>query len=40
MRLVITLLVGMLALGACNTMGGFGKDMHDAGEAIEEKAEE
>jgi predicted small secreted protein len=40
MRLVITLLVGMLALSACNTFEGFGRDMQDAGEAIEEEAEE
>jgi predicted small secreted protein len=40
MRLVITLLFGLLALSACNTMGGMGQDMQDAGQAIEEEAEE
>ena len=44
MRLVITLLLGMLALSgtlsACNTFAGMGQDMQDAGQAIEEEAEE
>jgi predicted small secreted protein len=40
MRLVITLLVGMLALTACNTFEGMGRDVQDAGEAIEDEAQE
>ena len=40
MRLVITLLAGMLALSACNTFEGMGQDMQDAGEAIEDEAQE
>jgi predicted small secreted protein len=40
MRVVTTLLAALLVLSACNTMGGMGQDMQDAGEAIEEEAEE
>ena len=36
------LMLGLLALGltACNTMRGLGKDTEDAGEKIQEEAEE
>ena len=30
----------LLALGACNTMEGFGQDVETAGEAIEGEAEQ
>lgn len=30
----------LLALSGCNTMEGFGEDLEDAGEAIEEGAED
>ena len=40
MRVVIMLLAGLLALSACETFEGFGRDMQDAGEAIEDEAEE
>ena len=40
MRVVTTLLAALLALSACNTMGGMGEDMQDAGQAIEEEAED
>ncbi len=40
MRLVITLLAGMLALTACNTFKGVGQDVQGAGGAIEEGAED
>ena len=32
--------IALLALSACNTMEGFGQDMENAGEEIEEEAEE
>lgn len=37
---VALLLAGGLALGACNTAEGFGEDMENTGEAIEEEAED
>ena len=40
MRVVILMLAGLLALSACNTFEGFGRDVQDAGQAIEEEAEE
>ncbi|WP_084264483.1 entericidin A/B family lipoprotein [Sneathiella glossodoripedis] len=33
-------IIGLLGLGACSTMEGFGKDVESAGNAIEEAAEE
>jgi predicted small secreted protein len=38
--LTAALLTALLALGACNTMEGAGQDLENAGEAIEEEAEE
>ena len=32
------LLIGLLGVAACNTMEGFGQDMENAGEEIEEEA--
>lgn len=32
-------LAGMLALGACNTMEGAGKDVEAAGEAVQDAAD-
>jgi predicted small secreted protein len=40
MRVVIMLLAGLLALSACNTFEGVGRDVQDAGEAIEDEAQE
>lgn len=34
------ILAGALALAACNTAEGFGQDMQEGGEAIEEEAED
>ena len=34
------LFASLLGLAACETMGGFGQDVENAGEAIEETAEE
>jgi predicted small secreted protein len=36
--LTAALLTALLALGACNTMEGFGQDVENAGEEIEEEA--
>ncbi|MDZ7714245.1 MAG: entericidin A/B family lipoprotein [Rhodovibrio sp.] len=38
--LTAALLTALLALGACNTMEGFGQDMKNTGEAIEKEAED
>lgn len=36
----VVMISGMgLGLAACETAGGFGKDMENAGEAIQDKAE-
>ena len=40
MRVVIMLLAGLLALSACNTFEGFGRDVQNAGESIEDEAQE
>lgn len=40
MRLVITLIAGMLALTACNTFEGVGEDVEGAGEVIQEGAKD
>jgi predicted small secreted protein len=40
MRVVIMLLAGLLALSACNTFEGLGQDVQDAGEAIEDEAQD
>ena len=32
---IVSLLVGVLALGACNTMRGVGQDIEKGGEAIQ-----
>lgn len=37
-RLAPVLLVGLLGLAACNTMEGLGQDMENAGQEIEEEA--
>ncbi|QJE73311.1 entericidin A/B family lipoprotein [Aerophototrophica crusticola] len=34
-RLALILLSGLLALSACNTVSGIGKDIEKAGEAIQ-----
>ena len=34
------LILSVFALGACETVEGFGRDVQSAGEAIEEEAEE
>jgi predicted small secreted protein len=33
-------ILGLLGLGACSTMEGFGRDVESAGNAIEEAAQE
>jgi len=38
MRVILLLLLGTLALGACNTVEGVGRDLRDAGDAVEEGA--
>jgi predicted small secreted protein len=38
--LTASLLAGLLALGACNTMEGLGQDVENTGEALEEEASE
>ena len=38
MRLVTMLLAAMLALSACNTVQGLGRDVQGAGQAIESGA--
>jgi predicted small secreted protein len=40
MRVITMLLATLLTLSACNTFSGMGQDMQDAGQAIEEEAEE
>lgn len=37
--IVLSLLLAPLAAAACNTVEGFGKDMSQVGEAIEDAAE-
>lgn len=42
-RLIPLLLLSLFSMGvlsACNTMAGAGEDIQDAGEAIEDQAEE
>lgn len=34
----LTMLAGMLALSACNTVEGAGRDVQSAGEAVEDAA--
>ncbi len=38
--LVLISLLGALAVAGCNTAEGFGQDVENTGEAIEEEAEE
>ena len=38
--IVVSCAAGLLLLTGCNTMEGAGKDMQEAGEAIEEEARE
>ena len=40
-KLLVILILGMmvLSLSACETMKGFGKDVEDAGEWVQKKAE-
>jgi predicted small secreted protein len=38
LRVTIVLAVALAALGACNAMEGFGKDLRQLGNAIERKA--
>jgi predicted small secreted protein len=38
--IALAAIVGVSALGACNTMEGVGQDVQSAGEAIEDTAEE
>lgn len=42
-RLITLMLLGLFSMGtmtACSTMAGVGQDVEDAGEAIEEQAED
>lgn len=38
--LAVAAIVGVLSLGACNTVQGAGEDLQQAGEHVEERAEE
>ena len=38
MRTIILVVLGALALGACNTVAGVGQDIRDAGKAVERGA--
>ena len=38
--LALMSLLGVLAVAGCNTAEGFGQDVENAGEAIEDEAEE
>lgn len=38
--IALAALFGAVALGACNTMEGVGEDVREAGEAVDEAAEE
>ena len=38
MRIAVLMLVASLALGACNTIEGAGRDIQGAGEAVEDGA--
>lgn len=37
--LIITLLLGVASLGACNTVDGAGRDIENAGEAVQDAAD-
>lgn len=38
MRVILVLLLGTLALAACNTVEGVGRDIQGAGDAVEDSA--
>ena len=38
MRAVLLVLIGAIALAACNTVQGVGRDVRDAGQAVEKGA--